>query len=211
MLIIGDFKDYMDSIRSFGIDKTVIYNRKEERIVYKKGPRMYSEGFHDSDKFKATRIIGFCGKLYPLLEKKGLIIYDKKEALKSVKNSRYLWYDRELTACFGEYLNNPELLKIFVDKKTPIFIYGDYLDGKYEAGKVKELIINPRLKDWGFQSVKDPVTAFQDIYLFISGVLGAPEKPMVKISDKEMAKKKGHDSPFSFRKPKGKRGKKQWR
>lgn len=211
MLIVGGKRDYFDSIKTFGIDKTVIYNRKEERTILKKGPGMYSGGFFHNDKFSATRIIGFCGKLYPLLEKKGLIIYDKKEALKAVRNSRSLWYDRELTACFSEYLNNPELLKIFVEKNTPVFIYGNYLDGKYEPGKSKELIINPRLKNWGFQSVKDPVSAFQEIYMYISGVLGVPERPTVKISDKEMAKKKGHDGEFSFRKPKGKRGKKQWR
>jgi hypothetical protein len=172
---------------------------------------MWSEGFFEKSEFKGARIIGFCGKLYPLLQTEKFIIYDKKEVIKRTRNVRYFWHDRELGACFNEYLNNPELLKIFVDKKTPVFIYGDYLDGEYKVGKAKELIINPRLKDWGFQSVKDPVTAFQDIFMYISGVLGTPEKPMVKISDKEMAKKRGHDGKFSFRKPKGKRGNPKWR
>jgi hypothetical protein len=211
MLIIGG-RDYYDSIKSFGVDKTVVYNRKEERIKFKKGPSMYADGLFDQKYFRGTRIIGFCGKLYPLLQTRKFIIYDKKMALKSVKNSgKISWNNRDLVACFNEYLNNPELLKIFVDKNTPAFIYGDYLDGKYEGGKDKELIINPRLKNWKFQSVKDPVTAFQEIYMFLSGVLGTPEKPMIKISDKEMAKKRGHDSPFSFRKPKGKRGNPKWR
>jgi hypothetical protein len=179
-----------------------------EQMDFKKGPRMYSAGFFDKDPVQGTRIIGFCGKLYPLLQKKGLIIYDKKRALSSIRDT---YYGREVSECFGEALHNPELLKIFTQYKIPIFIYGDYLDGKYTRGESKQLILNPKLKDWGFQSVVDPVSAFQSIYMYISGVIGVPESPMVKISDKEMAKKRGHDDKYSFRKPPGKRGKKQWR
>jgi hypothetical protein len=139
------------------------------------------------------------------------LIYDKKQALKGIESSYFAWHDKELAACFSEYLTSPQLLKLFVEKNTPVFIYGDYLDGKYRNGKQKELIINPRLKDWGFQSIKDPVTAFQDIFMYISGVLGIPDPAMIKISDKELAKKKGHDGKFSFRKPPGKRGNPKWR
>jgi len=209
MLVTSNFHDFYDSIKTFGIDKTVVYNRKKEEIIYKAGPRMYSSGFY-SQPFIGTRIIGFCGKLYPLLQTKNKIIYDKKVALEILKAGES-YYRRDVQANFAEDLKNPALLKIFVEKHTPVFIYGDYLDGKYESGKSKQLIINPKLKDWGFQSIKDPVTAFQDIYMFLSGVLGVSAPEMVKISDKEMAKKKGHDSPYSFRKPPGKRGKKQWR
>lgn len=208
MLIVSAFRDYYDSIKVYGIDKTVVYNRKIEKMDFKKGPRMYSIGFFQKEPFQGTRIIGFCGKLYPLLQKNNVIIYDKKHALSSIKEN---YYSREVSECFGEALTNPQLLKIFTQYKVPVFIYGDYLDGKYTRGESKQLILNPKLKDWGFQSVQDPVTAFQNIYMYISGVIGIPESPMVKINDKEMAKKKGHDSPYSFRKPPGKRGKKQWR
>lgn len=199
MLIVSKFHDFYDSIKAFGIDKTVVYQRKQERFIYKKGPGMWSDWSYDDKHFAGARIIGFCGKLYPVLVKDNKIIYDKKEALKLQKRT-YVWSKDELGACFSEYLTNPELLKIFRDKNTPIFLYGDYLDNKYIPGKSQELIINPRLKDLGFQSVKDPVTAFQEIYMFLSGVLGVPERPMIKISDKEMAKKKGHDGKYSFKK-----------
>ena len=208
MLIVGGKRDYFDSIRCFGIDKTVVYNRKEKRMLFKSGPDMYSEGFFKGNIFKAVRIIGFCGKLYPLLQTQKALIYDREEALKVIK---YSWDRKHINACFLEYINNPVLLKIFAEKNTPVFIYGDYLDGKYEAGKVQELIINPKLKDWGFQSIKDPVTAFQEIYMYISGVLGTPQKPTIKLKDKELAAKKGHSDRYSFRKPPGKRGNPKWR
>lgn len=208
MLICSRFFDYYDSIKAFGIDKTVVYNRKKEEMIFKAGPHMYSTHYYN-EPFKGTRIIGFCGKLYPLLQTKNALIYDKKVALEIIGKSGY--YRRDIDACFSEDLKNPALLKIFVDKHTPVFIYGDCLDGNYKAGNSRQLIVNPKLKDWGFQSVKDPVTAFQDIYMYISGVLGIDAPEMVKISDKEMAKKRGHDGKFSFRKPPGKRGNPKWR
>lgn len=114
----------------------------------------------------------------------------KKLAIEMLEDG-YSWYRKDVQANFAEDLKNPALLKIFVEKHTPVFIYGDCLDGEYKTGKSKELIINPKLQDWGFQSVKDPVTAFQDIFMYISGVLGVDAPKMIEISDKEKAKKKG--------------------
>lgn len=208
MLIISNFRDFYDSIKIYGVDKTVMYQRKEEKMVFPKGPSMYTTGYWDKKDFAAVRLIGFCGKLYPLLQTRKSLIYDKVVALKRVKDT---YYQSNISDCFLEDINNKELLKIFAEKNTPIFIYGDCLGGVYEPGHQQELIINPRLKDWGFQSVKDPVTAFQEIYMYISGVLGVSVPKMVKITDKEMAKKRGHDDKYSFRKPPGKRGNPKWR
>lgn len=60
-------------------------------------------------------------------------------------------------------------------------------------------VINPCLKKIEFQQVKPPQVAYQELSMFISGVLGTPERPMVKISDVDMAAKKGFDK-WSFRK-----------
>jgi hypothetical protein len=208
MLIISNFHDFYDSIKCFGIDKTVVYARKEEKVDFLKGPPMYMSGYLDKKDFMAVRLIGFCGKLYPILQTTNAIIYDKEEALKKVKDS---WYRKDVDKCFTEDTKNKELLKIFAEKNTPVFIYGDCLDGEYKAGHQQELIINPKLNNVGFQSVKDPVTAFQDIYGYISGVLGTSAPKTVKITDKEMAKKRGHDDKYSFRKPPGKKGNPKWR
>ena len=67
------------------------------------------------------------------------------------------------------------------------------------------------MKNYRFVQIKDPPTAFQDIFMYIAGVIGITEPVTVKISDKELAKKKGHDGKYSFRKPPGKRGNPKWR
>ena len=123
MLIISNFYDYYDSIKALGIDKTVVYNRKKEELIYKAGPSMYSSSYHN-EPFSGTRIIGFCGKLYPLLQTKNKIVYDTKVALKMLKAGES-YFRSDIQANFAEDLKNPALLKIFVDKHTPVFIYGD--------------------------------------------------------------------------------------
>lgn len=180
------------------------------------------------------RCIGFCGGFYPLVEVeeiwtnnhgirecKAYIFYDKNNLLNYVKQNKILkkkiWNfafgyrggnlplsadirsEREIESFYD--LNNWGSLKsIFRKHNTPVFIVGYYIG----------ININPELKKWKFAKIKDPFTAFQDIYMYISGVLGVDNKPMVQISDKDMAHKKGHGGKYSFKKPPGskKRGKK---
>ncbi|MBI2433967.1 MAG: hypothetical protein HYV26_13955 [Candidatus Hydrogenedentes bacterium] len=60
-------------------------------------------------------------------------------------------------------------------------------------------------------AIKDAVTAFQEIHMYISGVLGVSANPTVTLSDTMIQAKHGFDSEFSFRKPAGKRGITRWR
>lgn len=86
-----------------------------------------------------------------------------------------------------EYVRNLNLDVIFQKYKTPIFVI--------EFGHNKhKLLINPILKNYNFQTVVHPFIIFQEISMYISGVLGVGEPVTVNISDKEMAKKKGFDS-----------------
>lgn len=74
-----------------------------------------------------------------------------------------------------------------------------------DAGwKIPNRVINPCLKKVEFQKVKPPQVAYQELSMFISGVLGQPTRPTVEIGDVDMAAKKGFDK-WSFRKP-GKAG-----
>ena len=80
---------------------------------------------------------------------------------------------------------------------TPIFVvYSD----KYDS---PNLIINPSLKDMGFQKIFDPYTCFQEIDMFLSGIMQSPEKKMVNLTDKDMRDKKGFND-MSFKKEKWK-------
>ena len=75
---------------------------------------------------------------------------------------------------------------------TPIFMY-------HVKENKKKIIINPNLKEFKFYKVIDSFQAFQEIQMFIGGVLGSNENEMIEIADKYKIKKHGFDK-WSFRK-----------
>ena len=80
--------------------------------------------------------------------------------------------------------------------QSPIFLYTSDKEG-YGFGH-KKFYINPKLQDEEFYRVFDPFMAYQELSMYISGVLGVGERPTVDISDIDMAAKKGFDNK-SFR------------
>lgn len=64
------------------------------------------------------------------------------------------------------------------------------------------------LKSVKFFKVKDPYTAFQELDMYISGVLGQQGKETINISDKDRIYQHGFDG-YSFRKPPGEKGRKK--
>ena len=231
MLIVSKFHDYYDSASSFGVDKTCVYLRKENWFQIKKSfqyPREYESKSH---RFEVHfRIIGFCGNLCPLvlvkkLSGKSLIVedcfYSSDEAIQYLESEKILTgkYDhlsslkRDLKVFFQEDFSY--LQRQFVEKKVPVFLCGYRIGyGTTEVadnGDDTNLVTNIELKLWKFFRIKDPHTAFQDIFMYLSGVLGAPAPPMIEIADKYKQAAKGHDGEYSFKRPPGKKGKVKWR
>lgn len=66
--------------------------------------------------------------------------------------------------------------------------------------KDPKLILNPRLTDAQFYRIVDPYSAYQELAMFISGVLGGESPPMVPIADMIRLEKHGFDKKWSFRK-----------
>jgi len=95
---------------------------------------------------------------------------------------------------FAESFNND----LHFDYASPVMVIKGK-GGRYRDNKII-LEINPVLKDYAFYKEFPPFQAFQEIDMFISGVLGTGAPETVEISDKEMAIKKGHDGKYSFRK-----------
>jgi hypothetical protein len=165
-------------------------------------------------------IIGFCGNVYPVIEFRLHVsggfrtqfFYDAEsikefmeaKGIKESSKRSYFWredFHVKSPAGLKNFFDTnrwKDLKKEFHNNKTPVFVLGrlDEKDDRKHA-----LVLNPILKNYQFFKVKDTVTAFQDIYSYISGVLGVEAKPTVKITDKELAKKRGHDGEYSFRKP----------
>jgi len=217
MLIVSKHHDYYDTAIGYGVDKTVVYQRKETDL------REHPPDAHNyqliENKHWSVRVtqaaIGFCGKIYPfvkfsLTDKKTLggetaeiFFYSKEEveAFMARKNYRKddsrryvrpendVFSPKALDILFNEgyYRKWNEVVSWksreadFVKYQCPVFLI--------QGGTV----LNPVLKNFQFYKIKDSYTAFQDIYMFISGVLGSPERSMVEIDDVSQRDKKGFD------------------
>jgi len=85
-----------------------------------------------------------------------------------------------------------DLIDSHIYYDSPIFIY--------EYGHLTfNVIINPILKEFEFYKVLDPYTMFQNLSMFMSGILGNKENKAIDISDRDLKYKKGFDEK-SFRK-----------
>lgn len=227
MLIISKFHDYYDTAIAFGVDKTIVYERKKETINHYRSWRYRHE--HKSHKkytyTSDTLVVGFCGEIYPAvaINKRSKVdvvytpvnedhfFYDKKSMME--------WIDKEEIEDTGRwgrwepftlgdeyfdprsdrhtYMNYKD---IFVEHQVPVFVYED-----------RCITVNPALKDYRFAKVKDPFTAFQDIMQYISGVLGVGSPAMIEISNEDMRDKKGFNDwsfkrhPTDSKKPRSKK------
>ena len=158
-------------------------------------------------------IIGFCGKLYigwKLYKTSNNInkelvtqlIYDFNEI------SQYLDYKQVWYGNLEDHVKNVlnyDALQLFREFNTPVFIYDhDYnrmlsiRHGWYENPR---FIINPLLSNYEFYRVFDTFQAFQEIQMFLGGVLGNKEKEIIEVADKYKIEQHGFDK-WSFRKEK---------
>jgi len=161
-------------------------------------------------------IIGFCGKLYT-----GWKLYREND-----KNPRFfgelddfitdMTYDEEVikkhvksngwnTNLFDDIamIKSYKPIEIFRSLNSPVFIYdSDYYKRDKKTHSVQgysAFIINPILSDYEFYTVFDTFRAFQEIQMFLGGVLGTNEKQIVEVADKYKITQHGFDK-WSFRK-----------
>ena len=239
MYIISKKKDYYDGVvGTMGIDKEIVYERKEKIIEdSKQFPKEFAKPNDIRDFFRKTNhfsnlkfyspkekskyeqlhfiILVFCCKLYTIFKlnkkrKKRLpnkiwdasfttnFIYDSDKIKEHLEIQHW---GRNLNDDIN-YIENYDALHIFREYKTPVFIY----DSNYNRINLRDyktddkFIINPLLKKYEFYKVFDSFTAFQEIQMFISGVLEINKKETVEISDKDKIEQHGYDKKWSFRK-----------
>ena len=206
MRIISKFTDYYDNVQGFGIDKSLVYVRNTQEVGKGNFEVNSSNYSFDQDRmYSALILVGFCGKIYPLIKvefthgswgisKSRYFAYSRDDLLKiaekeNVKESKLLnlargtLYNEDFFSSDRSNYSN-----LFFEYKTPVF-------AKNITGYLE---INPCLKDFEFFKVVDPFTAFQEVSMYLGGVLGVGEPNTVAISDKMMACKKGFDKQ-SFR------------
>ncbi|MHD0644726.1 hypothetical protein ACYPKM_03765 [Pseudomonas aeruginosa] len=159
-------------------------------------------------------VIGFCGKLYVGLEVDTRHIrndaptaapgdakaywcrkdFSEKDLTKRRSAFKHRFFDNvEDCSTIEDWLKHNETRRVsenrevFIDVGVPVF-----------AVTREAVILNPCLKDFGFQRMVGSAEAFQEISMMVGGVLNAP-KPIPHTSDDVMARAKGFDKN-SFRK-----------
>lgn len=241
MLIVSKFRDYYDKIgASFGVDKTIVFNRRSylsEKIKFTK-PYGWSNFYtktkpKENEKFLISLlVVGFCGKTYVGIAHRVSTTVPAPYGQTTIHNDKFYWGKENIIKYLDRPLNKDEInylntfdesknhIKIFTTLNAPIFTYVDSIsngrgdagfakeffdlveDTKNERGKelTRELVVNNNLSKLNFQSVVYPVIAFQEIQMFISGVLGVGEKPMIEIANNDKIVSQGFDLKTSFRK-----------
>lgn len=158
-------------------------------------------------------IIGFCGKLYIGWK---LYMEDPKSICSPSDLITDITYDYELVKKYiktigwhsnldddVEYIKTYDAINMFRELKVPIFLFDqDYhrivLD-KWRRTESHRYFLNPNLSEYEFYKVFDSFTAFQEIQMFLGGVLGAGEKEIVEVEDKYKITQHGFNK-WSFRK-----------
>ena len=157
-------------------------------------------------------IIGFCGKLYvgwKLYSIGKELSYGGNELITTItydnENMKKLVQPHSWGGSFEDNLNyvlTYDPIEMFRVLNTPVFIYDSDYDrkdiDKYWRNHPK-FFINPLLKEYQFYKVFNAVQAFQEISMFLGGVLGNREKEIVNVEDKYKITQHGFDK-WSFRK-----------
>ena len=175
------------------------------------------------DKSKAIHINSY-SKLRDVLLNDGRFQYEDEEAVlkelarinktfirgtRGYKGSRREFHERFKKARSSiEELFTPPLEvspDIFFEYGTPIFSCDE--SRGYDRRRLNEsyILADSNLRELNFQFVMDPFTVFQEIEMFIGGVLGEAHPPIVQISDADMKVAKGFGHKYAFKKEPTKR------
>lgn len=243
MKILSRFKDYYDSISHQYMDKKILYIRdpKVIEIDRKEVPEVYNFEIVNYKVNPAQpwyfnmEIIGFCGKLVPVVtiatwsdeqdphkfQKVKFGFYTIEEVRRFVKENRipieegkrYRWFysyseTLDSLARFLESTKDFNKLNDFFRKyNVPAFSIRMQPDTYRSRRNPIQLVLNPMLRNYAFAKVKDPFSAHQDLYQYVGAFLSQPEREMIQISDLDRLHKHGFDK-WSFRKPPKPKGKK---
>jgi hypothetical protein len=219
MRIISKFRDYYDCIQSYGQDDlTYIREKREVEIPFGTDFSSYNYSF-SYDYYMSSEIIGFCGKLYPLINierygdiKRCYTVEDIDKVAESVLNQqeKYNYYN----------LPHPKY-RVSGNRVTPratfVYIFDKFKEAKWPHTQLFDqynvpifsaqrkdyrtsiVTLNDCLRPFEFVKVLDPYQAFQELSMYLANI-ARPMKPIPKIDDKTLAEAKGYDK-FSFRKP----------
>lgn len=225
MRIISPFRDYYDTAQSFGADHTRLFLRKPEVLATAQSqvPAELRNTFGhvrawtDPNWYAARAGVVFCGKLYYAL-RLGASSYAPRSCLRSTESG--VFYSAESALAWAETKSQPALLAFLqkrikegtlrvglqpdapnqewlIEHRAAILVCDAHAYSEY-------LVKNARLSELQFYKLFDAAQAYQELDMYLSGILAAENRPMVEISDKIRAQQHGFDCR-SFRKDPTKR------
>jgi hypothetical protein len=200
MLIVSKFHDYYDTIKTFGIDKSIVYKRKTEEIkedIFNDKSAFERFFYYDRELVRKFKV-SVCGTVYKGLYYEDKYYYEVESFIQAIRTANAKYYEELIKR--NKYIEtdfkieiSEKLFNEHIKYRTPIIT---------QQEKCNRQMFNEKdscLKNFNFEKIIDPFTMFQKVQQFISGVLTNKEKEPWPISDKLKAESHGYDK-FSFRK-----------
>lgn len=187
MRIISKFHDYYDSLQNpadpfVWVRETTSHahtkshgRKNDEEYIFS---QLYS--LHHSSFMMSYIVVGFCGRIFPMIEVVTGTKSEKSEyyaSMEDYKNARYVhdtlgeWRQPhffEIGKTYPAYFQN-----LFFKYHTPAYIMRQDL-----------LISNPRLKDLYWAKKFPPFQCYQEIEIFLTNDLAEDRKDKIKIDEK---------------------------
>ncbi len=205
-------------------DRILIPGTLVETDLFRSVPKVANYNYQRRDLESNWIHIGFCGKIYSTVRLRwyengwtneqvrycytadeiydALSYCDEKVAdmFFESKTKEYDWLGKPFTfrsadTWFKQWQGYEGYQDLFFNANVPIFS----MDIASRMRSPIVMFTNPELKQYHFAKMVDPFTAYQEIEMFLGGVLGSGNPPMVEIDDKHIAEGKGFDK-MSFRK-----------
>lgn len=211
MRIISKFHDYYDSAMSHGQDRSVVFIRNSEiqkPPVPISGMNIKSPRIHKNETFKIFYgVIGFCGKTYPFARFEE--DYFENDIYHSIRDYAYSYEEYKILCeeygvtqgkwegnTTSNFFRQQNFEDFMISQKLAIFSYEHTSDSLGMRAPI--YTVNPILRPYQFYRIFDPYSAFQELDMWIGGVLPQSENMTDVVSDKYRIEQHGYDK-HSFR------------
>lgn len=230
MKIISKFHDYYDSASAF-YDDSLLLKRKTEIVSLNsiKNPLPYNtiqvaasygrRVVGSMDRLATIDFLYFCGKVYPLFcifnsssywikkgnvsvrieERSDQVYFSTLEELvnECKRQELGMGYSKRVEEKIKKY---NQIIKENLAAKVDVDIFRN-VSAPYFMTEGSSIVIYPVLKNLTRSFKMDAFAIYQEIEMFLGGVMGSSEKEIIEISDVDKRNSKGFDN-YSFKKRK---------
>lgn len=219
MRIISGFVDYYDGVGNIFRDDFPVFVRQSrfmtdeedsaiakvameicDRTLYRTTRNSFKYHFSES-LYNRFSLVFFCGKIYPLITVSStgltnaetkLYTFDAYENFIKLRNKKLDKFSFSLAQKFFKAFDKKECIDLFLQLKSPCFRFS------FEYPMSSEFC--PILNKLEFFKVFGAYQAYQELDMFVGGVMTQADTPTVTITDKDRIVQHGFNEQ-SFRNP----------